>query len=348
MSARSESPGAATAPPADTLPRVLVVSTGGTIAAAGYAGERERRSGDLLEAVPGLAAIARIATEDPFTLGSSDFTPEILGRLARHLDATLAADPGLAGVVVTQGTDSIEESAFFFDLVLTSERPVVVTGAMRLPTDASPDGPRNLLNAVRLAASPAARGFGVLVTLNDEIHAAREVKKAHAIALAAFVSPAGGPVGYFDEERIHLVSRPLRRLRIATATAMAPIAPMAPVVEPRVELVVAVVGSDGRPVREAVAAGARGLVVELFGRGNAPDALKDEIAAARRRGVVVVLTSRTGNGRVRVSPALRDLGVVSGEDVDGLKARMVLVAALGHTTDPVVLQAYFDRLSGKV
>jgi L-asparaginase len=199
------------------------------------------------------------------------------------------------------------------------------------------------LNAVRLAASPAARGFGVLVTLNDEIHAAREVKKAHAIALSAFVSPAGGPVGFFDEERIHLVSRPLRRLRIE-----ATVAPMAPAVEPRVELVVAVVGSDGRPVREAVAAGARGLVVELFGRGNAPDALKDEIAVARRQGVVVVLTSRTGNGRVRVSPALRDLGVVSGEDVDGLKARMVLVAALGHTTDPVVLQAYFDRLSGKV
>jgi L-asparaginase len=319
------------------LPRVLVVSTGGTIAAAGYAGERERRAGDLLEAVPGLAAIARISAEDPFTLGSSDFTPEMLWQLARHLDATLAGDPDLAGIVVTQGTDSIEESAFFFDLVLATERPVVVTGAMRLPSDGSPDGPRNLANAVRLAASQAHHGFGVLVTLNDEIHAAREVKKAHAIAVDAFVSPAGGPVGYFDSGRIHLVSRPLRRTRIETAA-----------VEPRVELVVAVVGSDGRQVRDAVAAGVRGLVVELFGRGNSPDALKAEIAAARRSGVVVVLTSRTGNGRVRLSPAFRDLGVVSGEDVDGLKARMVLVAALGHTADPAVLQSYFDRLSGKV
>ncbi|MEA2692928.1 MAG: L-asparaginase [Acidobacteriota bacterium] len=319
------------------LPRVLVLSTGGTIAAAGYAGHRELRSVDLLSAVPGLGEIAAISTADPVTLGSSDFTPELLWRLARDLDETLAADPGLAGVVVTQGTDSIEETAFFFDLVLATERPVVVTGAMRLPADGGADGPRNLANAVRLAASPATRGLGVLVTLNDEIHAAREVRKDHAIAVDAFTSPAGGPLGYLDSGRIHLVSRPLRRVVIGTTA-----------IEPRVDLVVAVVGSDGRQVKEAVAAGARGLVVELFGRGNSPDPLKEEIAAARRQGVTVVLTSRTGRGRVLVSPAWAELGVVSGEDVDGLKARMVLVVALGKTADPAVLQSYFDRLSGKV
>jgi len=319
------------------LPRVLVLSTGGTIAAAGYAGHRELRSADLLAAVPELAAIADITTEDPATLGSSDFTPGLLWQLARHLDEAFAQDPGLAGIVVTQGTDAIEETAFFFDLVLATERPVVVTGAMRLPGDGGADGPRNLTNAVRLAASPAVRGWGVLVTLNDEIHAAREVRKAHAIAVDAFTSPAGGPLGYLDQGRIHLVSRPLRRVVIATAA-----------IEPRVALVVAVVGSDGREVRDAVAAGARGLVVELFGRGNSPDALKAEIAAARRQGVVVVLTSRTGRGRVLVSPALREQGIVSGEDLDGLKARMVLVAALGQTQDLVVLQSYFDRLSGRV
>ncbi len=318
-------------------PRVLVVSTGGTIAAAGYAGHRERRAGDLLAAVPGLAEIALLSAEDPFTLGSSDFTPEILWELARHLGETLAGDPGLAGIVVTQGTDSIEESAFFFDLVLATERPIVVTGAMRLPTSGSDDGPRNLENAVRLAASPATRGLGVLVTLHDEIHAAREVRKSHSIAVDAFTSPASGPVGYLDSGQIHLVSRSLRRVMIETDA-----------VEPKVDLVVAVVGSDGRQVRDAVAAGARGLVVELFGRGNSPDALRDEIVAARRLGVVVVLTSRTGNGRVLVPPALRALGVVSGEDLDGRKARMVLVAALGGTRDPAVLQSYFDRLSGRV
>jgi L-asparaginase len=319
------------------LPRVLVLSTGGTIAAAGYAGHRELRSVDLLSAVPGLGEIAAISTADPVNLGSSDFTPELLWRLARHLDETLAADPGLAGVVVTQGTDAIEETAFFFDLVLATERPVVVTGAMRLPADGGADGPRNLANAVRLAASPATRGLGVLVTLNDEIHAAREVRKDHAIAVDAFTSPAGGPLGYLDSGRIHLVSRPLRRVVIGTTA-----------IEPRVDLVVAVVGSDGRQVKEAVASGARGIVVELFGRGNSPDPLKEEIVAARRQGVTVVLTSRTGRGRVLVSPAWAELGVVSAEDVDGLKARMVLVVALGKTEDPAVLQSYFDRLSGKV
>jgi L-asparaginase len=333
-------------PEALGVPRVLVVSTGGTIAAAGYAGERERRSGDLLLAVPGLAEIAQVSAEDPFTLGSSDFTPEMLWQLARHLDRTLAGDPGLAGIVVTQGTDSIEESAFFLDLVLQAERPVVVTGAMRLPTDGSPDGPRNLANAVRLAASPATRGFGVLVTLHDEIHAAREVTKAHSIQLDAFVSPAGGPIGYVDEGRIHLVSRPLRRVRIETAPTAE--TEETAEIEPRVDLVVAFVGSDGRQVRDAVAAGARGVVVELFGRGNSPDALKGEIAAARRQGVAIVLTTRTGNGRVKVSPAFRELGVVSGEDLPGLKARMVLIAALGSTEEPAILQSYFDRLSGKV
>jgi L-asparaginase len=176
-----------------------------------------------------------------------------------------------------------------------------------------------------------------LVTLHDEIHAAREVRKSHSIAVDAFTSPASGPVGYLDSGQIHLVSRPLRRVMIETHA-----------VEPKVDLVIAVVGSDGRQVRDAVAAGARGLVVELFGRGNSPDALRDEIVAARRLGVVVVLTSRTGNGRVLVPPALRELGVISGEDLDGRKARMVLVAALGGTRDHAVLQSYFDRLSGRV
>jgi L-asparaginase len=322
-------------------PRVLVLATGGTIAAVGYAGERDLRSGDLLAAIPDaaeIAGIAEISTEDLLALGSSDFTPETLARIAARVRRAFGEDPGLAGVVVTQGTDSIEESAFFLDLVLGEERPVVVTGAMRLPGAPGSDGPRNLANAVRLAASPALRGFGVVVTLADEIHAAREVRKAHAIALDAFVSPAG-PLGYLDQGGIFLVHRPLRRVVVAGAGSG---------VEPRVELVVAAVGDDGRQVRAAVEAGARGLVVELFGRGNSPDPLREAILEARRQGVVVVVTSRTGRGRVVVSPALEAAGVLSGEDLDGLKARMVLVAGLGAAAGPDELQGYFHRLSGRV
>jgi L-asparaginase len=335
----SSAPRAASAPPAE-LPRVLVLTTGGTIVAAGYPGEREIAADELLRSVPGLAdagGVARVTAEAPCAVGSSDFTPELLLRLAGRVREAFAADPGLAGVVLTQGTDAIEETAFFFDLVLAEERPLVVTGAMRLPTDPAADGPRNLRNAVRLAACPAARGLGVLVTMNDEIHAAREVRKVHAIAVDAFASPAGGPIGCIDDGEIYLARQPLCRVTIDTAA-----------VEPRVELVVAAVGSDGRQVRDAVAAGVQGLVVELFGRGHAPSPLRAALVEARERGVVVALTSRTGGGRVEVSAEERRLGFVSGEDLDGLKARMVLVAVLGRTRDPAVLQAYFDRLAGKV
>jgi L-asparaginase len=319
------------------LPRVLIVATGGTIAGAGYAGQKELKAADLLTAVPELAQIARLTTADPFTTGSSQITPEMLLDLVRRVRRALAADPGLAGVVVTQGTDALEETAFFCDLLLADDRPVVFTAAMRPPTDPGPDGPRNLAAAVRAAASPALRGFGVLVVLNDEIHAAREVRKTDSYALDAFASPGAGPIGFVDEGRVYLRARPLRRLALEVDA-----------VEPRVELVTATVGGGASQVQAAVAAGAKGIVIELFGRGNPPGPMVPEILAARQAGIVVVFTTRTGGGRVVVGPNFRKAGVVSAEDLDGLKARMLLIAALPHTQDPAVLQGYFEKLAGKV
>jgi len=331
--ATAPAPAAASRP----LPRVLVIATGGTIAAAGYAGERERKSGELIEAIPGVQGMAAVASEDPITIGSSQITPEILMFLVKHVKKRLADDPGLAGIVVTQGTDSLEETAFFFDLLVAADRPVVFTAAMRLPTEVSPDGPRNLRNAIRLAASPAARGLGVLVTMNDEIHAAREVRKASSSAVNAFESPAGGPIGYLDGDGVFLLRKPLRRITLDSAT-----------IEPKVDLVISTVGSDGRQVRESVAAGAKAIVVELFGRGNAPQAMFQEMAAAAGKGVVIVVTSRTGSGRAVLGDEVRKLGILSGEDLDGLKARTLLIVALGKTRDPAVLQGYFEKLAGKV
>jgi L-asparaginase len=289
-----------------------------------------------VEAVPALAQVAAVTVEDFAGLPSSRMTPEIQLRLARRVRELMAADPGLTGVVVTHGTDSLEETAFLVDLVAAADRPVVFAAAQRPPREPDSDGPRNLLNAVRVAASPSARGMGVLVTLNDEVHAAREVRKTHAIALDAFRSPGAGPVGYVDGERVVLHRRPLRRLTLAVES-----------VEPRVDLLTLVAGGDGRLVSAAVDSGAQGLVLEVFGRGNVPPAVFEAVKRARQKGVVVVYTSRTRGGRVEVGEDARRLGVVGGGDLDGLKARVLLVVALAKTRDPAVIQSYVDALAGQ-
>jgi L-asparaginase len=321
---------------ATELPHVHIIATGGTIAAAGYAGRAALKAEDLLEQVPALREVAQITAEDPITIGSSQITPEILLGLVRHVRKLLADDPGLAGIVITQGTDSLEETSFFFDLMLASDRPVVFTGAMRLPGELGSDGPRNLLNAVRLAASPAARGMGVLVTMNDQIHAAREIEKLHSSAVDAFQSPASGPLGYIDEGRIYLTHPPLRRL-VLDGDA----------IEPRVDLITVGIGSDGRLLHAAVDSGAQAVVIEAFGRGNVPKALFDEIVAARRKDVLVVFTTRTGEGRVELMRPMPQIGVLSGEDLDGPKTRVLLIAALAKTHDPALLESYFEKLAGK-
>jgi L-asparaginase len=327
------------APPATAgtapLPRVHVLATGGTIAGSGYAGVEEREALDLIEAVPGLAELARVSSSDPFTLPSSQLTPDDLWRIHQEVEKVLE-DPDVAGVVVTQGTDSLEETAFLLDLLHDDPRPVVVTGAMRLPTEEGADGSRNLTDAVRLAATPEARGLGVLVLLNERIHAGRAVRKATSRALDAFASATTGPLGYIDRPDVFLLRRPLDRM---------PLGP--PRLEPRVDLVSLTVGSDGHLVKAAVDAGAQGLVIDAFGRGNLPRGVLEQVIAAHRAGVVVVVTTRTGDGRSVVWPRLAELGIVAGAGLDALEARLLLMAALPLTRDPAVLQSWFDVLSGK-
>src|SRR4029077_15899583 len=172
----------------------------------------------------------------------------------------------------------------------------------------------------------------------DEIHAAREVRKTHSSAVDAFQSTGSGPIGYVDEGEISLMRKPLRRVTIDTDA-----------IEPRVDLVVATVGSDGHQIKAALDAGARGIVLELFGRGNIPGPMVAEIREALKNHVTLVFTTRAaGGGRVLVGPVFRQAGVISGQDLDGLKARMVLIAALGKTQDSAVIQGYFDRLGGKL
>ena len=315
-------------------PQVRLIATGGSIA-AGHSGSLTAQQ--LRELTPELSAIAEVSVEDYLAIGSTRMTPELQYGLAERVNKLFLDRPDLSGIVVTHGTDSLEETAFLLDLLVTSDRPVVFAAAMRAARETTTDGPRNLLNAVRLAASSEARGLGVMVTLNDEIHAARDARKTHAAALDAFASPHGGPLGHFDHGRIYITHRPARRLTLDVTA-----------VERRVTLIRLFSGSDGSLVRAAIESGQRGIVVEAFGRGNAPPLVMDAVREARTKGIAVVFATRTGGGRVILSDEARRMGIVSGEDLDGLKARLVLVAALRTTTEPETLQAYFSRLSGRL
>ncbi len=317
---------------AQSRPEVHLVGTGGTIS-GGAAGPLN--AADLRAALPGLDEVATVTTEDYVRIGSSRMTPEVQLGLAQRIAEVFAERPSLAGVVVTHGTDSLEETAFLLDLLLPAGRPVVFAAAQRPPRFEDTDGPRNLLDAIRVASSPRARDLGVLVCLNSQIHAAREVEKTHSIALHAFASPDTGPIGLVDDGEVWLFSSPLRRVHLPAAA-----------VEPRVELVRLTAGGGGASIRGAISEGARGLVVETFGRGNAPPPAMEAVEAALAAGAVVVFTTRTGAGRVALPDPVLQAGVISGEDLDGLKARMLLVAALGAGRSPEEIAAAFRTLAG--
>lgn len=315
---------------------ISVYFLGGTISMSGAgAGVVSRLGGEeLLAAVPGLDAVgARVTTVDFRRMPSADLSiPDLL-----ELRARAEAD-GADGVVVVQGTDTIEESAFVLDLLWDSPVPVVVTGAMRNPTLAGPDGPANLLAAVTVAADPAARGRGVLVVLNDEIHAARFVNKRHSTSPGAFVSPNSGPLGRMTEGRAVFVADLPRRPALAVPSA----------VTAGVPVVTATLGGDGR-ILDGLEDRVDGLVVAGFGGGHVPGPLADrlgEIAAA----VPVVLANRTGAGAVlrRTYGArgseidLIERGLIPAGLLDPLKARLLLVLLLSGGADRSAVAAAFE------
>ena len=317
------------------LPEVHLIATGGTIS-GGPAGSL--KANDFGHLVKGIDTIAKLSSEDYVSIGSSRMTPELQFGLAKHVNKVFKERPGLAGIVVTHGTDSLEESAFFLDLLLqSSERPVVFAAAQRPPRRTDTDGPRNLLNAIRVAASKGARGLGVIVTLNDEIHSARDVRKTHSVAVNSFMSPWVGPIGYVDDENIYLMNKPARRLQLNTQN-----------IESNISLIRLYTGSNGDQVRAATNSGQRGIVLEVFGRGNVPPKVMDAVREALSKGLTVVFTTRTGGGRIVLNDNVKRMGVVSGEDLDGLKARIVLIATLGTTIDTKTLSNYFRQLSGEL
>lgn len=324
-------------------PRIRVFTTGGTIASLPdpvTGAVRAAATGDdLLRLVPQLADVAAVDVESFAAVNGWNMTPAMMFDLARRVDAALA-DPTLAGAVITHGTDTVEETAFLLDLVGRSEQPVVFAVAMRNLAEPGTEGPRNLLDAVRVAADPASRGRGTSLVLNETVHAARYVTKTHTTRPDAFESPDFGPAAVITAAGVRFLHPPVARHPIPTDR-----------IEPEVLLLKVAAGADDRPVRWAVEAGYRGLVIEGSGAGNVPAAVVPGIRAAIQAGLPVVLASRCPRGFLAPTYGsggaaggghdLMALGVIPADHLPGQKARIKLMVALGATSDGEELRRIF-------
>lgn len=327
------------------LPRIVLLPCGGTIdtladdrldTAAYLEGPTTRLTDDeLLRRVPELADLAEVSIVPQRKLVSTAVTTRDWIALARALEDQLAG-ADVAGAVVTHGTGTLEETAYFLHLALSTSKPVVLTGALRPASSISPDGDLNLVNAVCVAGAPEAHDQGVFVVLNDTIHCARDVTKGSTSRLQAFRERDLGPLGYVDgDRRVVLYRASARRHTAATGLGV-------PDELPRVDVVTSYAGADGALVDAAVAVGARGIVIAGLGAGTATPGEQDALRRARERGVAVCVCSRTGSGRVVRRPRLVADGFVAGDDLPAWKARVLLALALTVSYDPDAIQRFFD------
>ncbi len=327
------------------LPAVVVIATGGTIAGQGAGGVQSQYEPartpveDLLRAVPELGTLALVSGVQYCQIASQDMTPELWLGLAARVEQLLDGD-AVDGVVITHGTDTLEETAFFLHLVTASDKPVVFTAAMRPPTSRSADGALNLYNAVAVAATASSRGRGVLVVMNDVIHSAREVTKRHTTRLDAFESPVYGPLGEVFYGEIAYYRSGERRHTAAAGFHQLPDAGL-----PRVDILYGYAGSPPDQVECAVANGARGIVYVGTGNGNPGQAVLEQLAAAAAAGVVVVRASRPGTGRVTLDAEVDDAryGFIVADNLNPQKSRILLMLALSQAADRnVIQQLFFD------
>ncbi len=330
-------------------PRLLLIATGGTIAGAAATADRTQGYvpgalpvGALVDAVPGLREIADVRAEQPYSIGSQHLASSHWMTLVARLRAA-AADPAIAGAVITHGTDTLEETALLLDLACPRDLPVVLTGAMRPATALGADGPMNLYAAAATAIDAHARGAGAMVLMNDQVHAPDRAAKAHTSRTDAFVARDGAPLAEIVD------GRPRWRVPPAQAAARRPSLADAlgtlPDALPRVDLVAQHVDADPGIVDWLVARGARGLVLAGTGHGTMPDPMRDALARAASAGVLVVRASRLPAG-----PVIRNAGVdddrhgfVPAGWLSAHKARLVTAMAIAAGRDREGLRALIDR-----
>ncbi|HEX8908800.1 MAG TPA: type II asparaginase [Anaeromyxobacteraceae bacterium] len=335
---------AATVAQQPAKPAVVILATGGTIAGAQpKPGEAGYKAGAynvdaLIHAVPGLKDVATVSGEQIASIGSQDMNDSVWLKLARRVNE-VQARPEVTGIVITHGTDTMEETGFFLDLVTKGEKPVVLVGSMRPATALSADGPMNLFNATSVAVHPEAKGRGVLLVLNDDIHCARDATKTNTTSVQTFVSPNRGRAGIVS------FGKPLFFRRTCRRTTQSAFAGNTPDTLPIVQIVYAYANVGKEQVDAALASGAKGIVLAGVGDGNATAAMVDALAAAAKKGVVVVRSSRVGSGVVARNVELDDdkLGFVAALELNPQKARVLLQQALTKTKDVRAIQAMFEE-----
>ena len=329
------------------LPVVWVLATGGTIAGQGASStsltdyKTGLRGDELVKAVPEIAKVARVSVDQIANVSSTDITVVNWLTLARRANELLA-QPDVAGVVVTHGTNTLEETAYFLNLTVKHDKPVVLVGAMRPATAISADGPINLLHAIRAAVAPDARGKGTLVMLNDEINAARDVTKTNTYRVETFRAPELGLLGYVDGDRVVFYRSPTRRHTTRSEFDVTGLTTL-----PKVDIAYSYIQPSPAVYKALAADGVRGIVLAGTGAGLVSsgelEALKAVLNGPEESRPIVVRSNRTGNGRVVGRPDYDALGFVAADNLNPQKARVLLMLALTRTSDPREIRRMFDE-----
>lgn len=327
------------------LPRVIILATGGTIAGAGASSDRAGYTAgkipidQLVGTIPTVKKIANITGEQVASVGSQDMTIDIWKKLAVRANEIFAKNEADA-IVVTHGTDTQEETGYFLDLVVASEKPVVLTGSMRPATAISADGPKNLYDAITVAVNPNSVGRGVLISFNEGIYDAREVMKLSTTKVNAFGSPNTGPIGQVYDGKVEYYMKSMREVNVKT-----PFKITADTKLPRVDIVYMYADASSDVIDLLVAKKVDGIVIAGVGNGNFNKAYMDAVKRAVAAGVVVCRASRTPSGRVVLEDEINDdeLGTIVSDDLTPQKARIMLMLGLTLTKDKKQLQKYFFK-----
>lgn len=332
-----------------SLPVVWLLSTGGTIAGKGasstdlteYQGSTLLGS-ELLAAVPEIQQCAEVRFEQVVNVASPEMTPEVWNTLAQRINAVFAEDPAVAGVVVTHGTSTLEETAYFLHLTVRHDRPVVVVGSQRPATAISSDGPLNLLNAVRTAAAPEARGKGVLVVMNDEINGARDVTKSNTYRVETFRSGELGFLGYVDQDQVSFYKASTKRHTADSEFDVSHVTRF-----PRVEIVYSYAGASAAPLRALVQDGVDGIIFAAPGAGSLSDAecraIEAIVSSSSPEKPVMMRSTRTGNGRVTRRRKFDALGLIPTDNLSPQKSRILLMLGLTKTRDAGEIARIFSE-----
>lgn len=329
-----------------TLPLVYVIGTGGSISCIGenrldlldYSyGDRHYSIEEMIAHVPEIGEIANVRSEQTTNVGSGELSPANWLTLAKRIDEIFRTSPDAAGVAITHGTATLEETAYFLNLTVRSAKPVTITGAMRPMTGLSNDADLNLLDAIRVAATPSAAGRGVLAVLNNTIHAARDVTKSSTSRLDTFQSPEFGALGFADcDGQVVFYRSATQRHTHASEFDMSAIDAL-----PRVDIAVAYAGADGAALDAFGQAGAAGIVSAGLGSGSVPRAFMEALERLAKSGVLVVAASQSPRGRVMARRTFVEHGFVVADTLSPRKARILLMLALTKTRDPAEIQRMF-------